>query len=410
MLGVIGRFFRMVALAVPAALVFGVAGAQEFRALARLDAARSAVVDAGGGAVEIRLGISQPIPFRAYLLAAPPRLVLEFSELDLAGQGLGALDRAAAVSALDWGVAEPGWTRLTATLAGPMAVVEAWESTGAAPEIRLRLDPVAEADFVTRAGAPVATRWQLPEPAVVAAPRRRQTGEVPLVVALDPGHGGLDPGAEAEGLAEASLMLGFARELKEALTRAGMQAVLTRDEDVFVPLEARMSRARAAGADVFLSLHADALAEGEAVGATVYLLATEASDGAAARLAERHDRADLLAGVDLAGHDDEVAMVLMELARAETQPRADGLAVALQAAILGTGLKMHRKPVQAAAFSVLKSPDIPSLLLELGFMSSAADRARLTDPAWRADMAGAIVAALQVWAIVDAAEARYLRQ
>jgi len=401
----IRQFFGVMALL----LAVVSAGAQEFRALARLDAGRSAIVDTAGG-VEITLGISQPIPFRAYLLAAPPRLVLEFSELDLAGVSLAPLDRAAAVSGVDWGMADPGWTRLTATLAGPMAVAEAWESTADAPEIRLRLVPVAAAEFMASLAAPVATRWQLPAPAVVAPPRRRQTGEAPLVVALDPGHGGLDPGAEAEGLAEAQLMLGFARELKEALTRAGMLAVLTRSEDVFVPLEARMSLARAAGADVLLSLHADALAEGEAVGATVYLLADEASDEAAARLAERHDRADLLAGVDLAGHDDEVARVLMDLARAETQPRAAGLAVAMQAAILGAGMKMHRKPVQAAAFSVLKSPDIPSLLLELGFMSSPADRARLTDPAWRASMTGAIVAALQAWAVVDAAEARYLRQ
>jgi N-acetylmuramoyl-L-alanine amidase len=407
MAGRLRRFVGVVALALLA--WGGVAAAQEFRALARLDASRSGIVEAGG-AVEISLGISQPIPFRAFLLDAPPRLVVEFSELDFTGQPETVLGHSQHFTGLEWGHASPGWTRLTAELAGPMAVTEAWESTGTGPQIRVRLEPVALADFAARAGAPVATRWQLPEPASVAAPRRRQTGEVPLLVALDPGHGGLDPGAEADGLAEAALVLGFARELKEALTRAGMRVVLTREEDVFVPLEERMSVARAAGADVLLSLHADALAEGEAAGATVYLLAAEASDTASARLAERHDRADLLAGVDLAGHDDEVAQVLMEMARAETQPRADGLAVALQAAILGAGLKMHKKPVQAAAFSVLKAPDIPSVLLELGFMSSAADRRRLADPAWRANMVSAIVAALQVWAVVDAAEARYLRQ
>jgi N-acetylmuramoyl-L-alanine amidase len=209
---------------------------------------------------------------------------------------------------------------------------------------------------------------------------------------------------------EAQLVLGFARELKEVLLRAGMRVVLTRDEDAFVPLEARMSAARAAGADVLLSLHADALAEGEATGATVYLLAKDASNTASALLAQRHDRADLLSGVDLAGHDDEVAAVLMDLARAETQPRADAFARALQGAISAAGLKMHKHPVQAAGFSVLKSPDIPSVLLELGFMSSAADRARLSDPDWRARMAAAIAAALTEWATTDAAEARLLRQ
>jgi len=112
---------------------------------------------------------------------------------------------------------------------------------------------------------------------------------------------------------EAQLMLGFARELKEALGRAGVRAVLTRDEDVFVSLEARMSAARAARADVLLSLHADALAEGEAVGVHGLLVGrARHRDAASARLAERHDRADLLAGVDLAGHDDVVAEVLMD--------------------------------------------------------------------------------------------------
>ncbi|WP_372838021.1 N-acetylmuramoyl-L-alanine amidase [Phaeovulum sp.] len=394
-------------------LAFGApfAAADELRALSRLDMARSSVVEAADGKVNLTLGLSQPIPYRAYLLDAPPRLVMEFSELDFAGRDPGLLGHAGPITALSWGAGEPGWTRLVAELAGPMAIETTGESTGAEPAITLSLVPVTIADFAARvASAPINARAGLPDAAIVAAPRRRQTGDTPLVVVLDPGHGGVDPGAEAEGLTEAQLMLGFARELKEVLVRAGMRAVLTREEDVFVPLEARMSAARAAGADVLLSLHADALAEGEAVGATIYLLATEASDAASARLAERHDRADLLAGVDLAGHDDVVAEVLMDLARAETQPRADGLAVALQAAILGAGLKMHKKPVQAAAFSVLKSPDIPSLLLELGFMSSAADRARLTDPAWRATMAAAIAAALQAWAVVDAAEVRYLRQ
>uniref|UniRef100_UPI0039B8BAF2 N-acetylmuramoyl-L-alanine amidase family protein n=1 Tax=Albidovulum sp. TaxID=1872424 RepID=UPI0039B8BAF2 len=234
--------------------------------------------------------------------------------------------------------------------------------------------------------------------------------EAPLVVVLDPGHGGIDPGAEAGPVHEAGVMLGFARELAEVLRRAGMTVVMTREEDVFVPLETRVSVARATGADVFLSLHADALAEGEATGATVYLLADEASDAASARLAERHDRADLLAGIDLAGQDDLVAAVMMDMARTETRPRSERLAAALAAAIKGKGGRMHRHPVQQAAFSVLKSPDIPSVLLEVGFLSSEADRKRLSDPAWRARMQEAILAALAAWARADAAEAKLIRQ
>ncbi|MDZ4093972.1 MAG: N-acetylmuramoyl-L-alanine amidase, partial [Paracoccaceae bacterium] len=167
---------------------------------------------------------------------------------------------------------------------------------------------------------------------------------------------------------------------------------------------------RAAGAHLFMSLHADALAEGEAVGATIYTLSEEASDAAGAALAERHDRDDLLAGVDLTGQDDLVAQVLMDMARTETAPRIERLALALKAAIQDAGLKMHRHPLQSAGFSVLKSPDIPSVLVELGFMSSARDLARLTDPAWREKIAAALLVGIKAWAAEDAAIAGLLRR
>jgi N-acetylmuramoyl-L-alanine amidase len=223
-------------------------------------------------------------------------------------------------------------------------------------------------------------------------------------VVLDPGHGGIDPGAERDGQTEAALMLRFAREFKELLARDGrFQVVMTREEDAFVPLEMRVSIARAAGADVFLSLHADALAEGEAVGATIYSLSDEASDEASATLAARHDRDDLLAGVDLSQQDDLVATVLMDMARTETAPRIDRLAEALVTAIKGAGLKMHRHPHQTAGFSVLKSPDVPSVLVELGFLSSARDLDRLNDADWRANMAEALRQGLLAWADADQA-------
>ncbi len=185
--------------------------------------------------------------------------------------------------------------------------------------------------------------------------------------------------------------------------------LLTRRDDSFVPLEARVSIARAAGADAFLSLHADAVAEGVAKGATIYTLADRASDSASQLLAERHDREDLLAGVDLTGQDDVVAGVLMDLARIETQPRADRLADALVEG-LRAAVGVHKRPRLEAAFSVLKAPDIPSVLVELGFLSSERDRARLTDPEWRARAAVGIRDALLAWASADAAEARLIRK
>lgn len=385
-----------------AALLAFSAAAQDLSALARLDPERTAMT-AEGEAVTLTLGLSQPVPWRVRVLDQPPRLVMDFREVDWTGiEGLG--QDVPQVLGLRAGVFRPGWSRLVIDLVGPMLVEEAFMATEGATSVNLRLGPATAKDFAARAAEPEPEGWALPQAqALKPVPPR---GKGPLIVVLDPGHGGIDPGAERDGTSEAKLMLIFARELKEMLLRDGnFRVALTREEDVFVPLETRISIAHDLGAQVFLSLHADALSEGEAVGATVYTLAEEASDAASATLAERHDRDDLLAGVDLSAQDDLVAEVLMDMARTETQPRTRRLAEALVVAIEGAGLKMHRQPHQEAAFSVLKSADIPSILLELGFLSSESDMARLSDAEWRKAMAGAVRDGLAAWAAEDAARA-----
>lgn len=268
--------------------------------------------------------------------------------------------------------------------------------------MRITLKTVAAEAFATAAAEAEPAEWAIPEPAALPAKAVKLPG--PRMIVLDPGHGGIDPGAENGGVKEADLMLTFARELKELLLRDGeFDVLLTRDADDFVPLESRIKIARAAGADVFVSLHADAVNEGEASGATVYTLAEEASDDAAQALAERHDRSEILAGVDLSAQDDLVASILMDMARTETAPRIERLAKALSEGIKGAGLKMHANGRQTAGFSVLKSPDIPSVLLEMGYISSDRDLERLTDPLWRAQMALAVRNALAKWAQEDAA-------
>jgi N-acetylmuramoyl-L-alanine amidase len=387
-------------------LAFG-AVAQDLSGLARLDVAGTSL-RAEGDDVVLRLGLSQPVPWRVRLLDGPPRVILDFREVDWTG-----IDRVArgtpAVADLRAGVFRPGWSRLVLELAGPMVVARAGMVTGNGTAVEVTLTPASQADFAARAGLPEPADWALPDAADLPPPVPRGAG--PLIVVLDPGHGGIDPGAERDGDTEADLMLTFARELKEVLLRDGaFRVVMTRDEDVFVPLETRSSIARAAGAHVFVSLHADALEEGQAVGATIYTLSEEASDAAAQALAERHDRDDLLAGIDLSAQDDLVATVLMDMARTETAPRIDRLALALELAIKAADLKMHRHPRQQAGFSVLKSPDIPSVLIELGFLSSDRDLARLRDPDWRAAMAEAIRAGLSAWSEEDAALAALRRQ
>jgi N-acetylmuramoyl-L-alanine amidase len=376
------------------------AAAQELSALARLDAAASVIEDKGE-ILSVTLQLSQPVPWRVRLADNPPRVIMDFREVDWSGISDMPRD-SARIADLRAGSFRPGWSRLVMELRAPLTVLSAEMATDAGGTVRLLLGPGTPADFSRQAALPEPPEWALPKE--VALPQRPMRGSGPLTVVLDPGHGGIDPGAERDGHTEAKLMLTFARELKELLVRdGGFRVVMTREEDIFVPLEARISVAHAAGADVFLSLHADALAEGEAVGATIYTLSEDASDEAARALAERHDRDDLLSGIDLTEQDDLVATVLMDMARTETQPRIDRLASALRQSISSMGLKMHRHPIQQAGFSVLKSPDVPSVLIELGFLSSSSDLERLIDPDWRAKMAVAVRDALRAWAAEDAA-------
>lgn len=370
--------------------------AEPLRGLARLDVAASSIVDDGAQA-ELTLALTQAVPYRVFTLADPNRVVLEFREVTIA-DGLGSLARSTFIEDVTEGAAPRGWSRLVVTLATPMQVNEAGLETDPAEgdaTVRLRLSPVSEAEFLANIRQP--TTPALPEP----RPHPMQDGR--LVVVLDPGHGGVDPGAQRDGYDEADLMLQFAIELKEALLRGGVdEVVLTRSDDSFVSLPTRVSVARASSADVFLSLHADAIAAGRATGTTIYTLSEDASDAASAALAERQDRQDILAGVDLRAQDDEIATILMELARMETAPRSDRLADALVGA-LGQRLDLHKRPRLRASFSVLKAPDIPSVLIELGFMSSQADLKRLTDAKWRAQAAAGIVAGVDAWLIEDAA-------
>jgi N-acetylmuramoyl-L-alanine amidase len=376
------------------------AQAQELSALARFDADASAITTDGSG-LDLNLMLSQPVPWRVRILDKPARLVLDLREVDWRGISTIKVPKPFVAGARA-GTVRPGWSRLVVELAQEMTVTQAEMRTrDGTARVILRLDPATPDDFARAAAEPDPPGWAMPVAADLPPPQAVGTG--PVVVILDPGHGGIDPGAERDGQTEANLMLAFARELKEVLLRDGrFQVVLTRDEDVFVPLETRISIARAAGASVFLSLHADALAEGEATGTTIYTLSDDASDAAAAALAERHRRDDLLSGVDLTEQDDQVAAVLMDMARTSTMPRTDRLADALAMSIKAAGIKMHRHPRQFAGFSVLKAPDIPSALIELGFLSSAKDLARLEDREWRAKMAAALRDGLVAWVDADA--------
>ncbi|AUH63079.1 N-acetylmuramoyl-L-alanine amidase [Paracoccus zhejiangensis] len=359
--------------------------------------------------MELRLTLSEPVPYRVFLLDGPPRLVVDMKGFDFGEAQPQQLFGADLVPAIRWGRFQRGWSRLVAELPGPYAVTQSALSTKAMqPVLRVALKPVKQEEFRPRASAAAALR-NLPEP-VAPVVKPEALADDRLIVAIDPGHGGIDPGALADGHSEAEIVLTVALAARDALERIGIGVVLTRSDDSFMGLESRMTAARLAGADLFLSLHADALPEGEAAGATIYTWDETANDAAAQLLAQRHERDDLLAGMDLTGTDDALAGVLMDLARTETQPRSENFAKFLASRMALAGIEMHRRPVKGARFSVLKSPDIPSVLLELGFLTDPTDRQHLTDPVWRGRMVNALVAAINGWARDEGARAVLLRQ
>jgi N-acetylmuramoyl-L-alanine amidase len=214
------------------------------------------------------------------------------------------------------------------------------------------------------------------------------------VVAIDAGHGGIDPGAVAvDGSFEKDITLAAALAVREALIATKRyDVVMTRDTDGFIALRDRFKAAQAAGAEAFVSLHADILADRSVRGATVYTLSETASDGEAAALAARENKADMIAGVDLSDHSPQVAQILIELTQRVTMNASAVLARDMVEELRPVIPLMHNTH-RYAGFAVLKSPEVPSILIEMGYMSNRLDERQLKEPRFRAKLAAAIVRA-----------------
>ncbi|MEX0329110.1 MAG: N-acetylmuramoyl-L-alanine amidase [Ruegeria sp.] len=374
--------------------------AHDFSALARVLPEQSKITDQGRAGVRVELALTQGVPYRIFTLQDPYRMVLDFQEVDWTGLDHDTFLQSRRISDVQYGAYVPGWSRMVLELGAPLAVDTAdlrVDPADGSARLALNLKGTDFTAFAAGAGVPRQPGWDLPEPAVAPAKPGHSIAR-PLRVMLDPGHGGIDPGAEVGGTDEKTLMLTFARELREVLLRSGhYEVVMTRVDDHFVSLERRIALANRAGADIFVSLHADILSDGRAHGAAVYTLSKDASDVASLRLAERHDRGDLISGIDLSGSDDQIADVLLDMARRETRPRTTALARALADGMAQQGGPMNNKPIRTASFSVLKAADIPSVLIELGFLSSPRDFENIQDPEWRAKMAVGIFNGLEQW-------------
>lgn len=218
-----------------------------------------------------------------------------------------------------------------------------------------------------------------------------------IIIAIDAGHGGEDPGAKGRhGTREKNITLAIARKLKRLMDEtADMRGVLIRDGDYFIPLGGRIQKARRVRADLFISIHADAFTRPDARGSSVFILSEGGASSASARwLANKENEADLIGGVNLAAQDPHLAHTLLDLS--QTASINDSVKLAKHVlGELGNINTLHGKAVGQAGFAVLKAPDIPSILVETAFISNPTEERRLNNPAYQEDMARAILAGIK---------------
>ena len=356
----------------------------------------------GGDEAQTRfvVDLSQKIDVRAFALANPYRVVIDMPQVTFqfrpktgeSGRGL--------IKAFRFGLVMPGGSRMVLDLAGPARVDKAFVLDPANDQpARLVLDLAA----MDREGfmRMVALETRVPESRRLEPPADSKSANDPRpLVVIDPGHGGIDNGTRAaSGEVEKTIVLDFCLLLRDKIERLGKYRVaMTRTDDSFVPLADRVGFARARQASLFISVHADALArgEGDAQGATVYTLSERASDVHAARLAATENQADIIAGLDLSSEPKDIAGILIDLARRETKT----FSVQFAQTLVGTmrsAARLHQHPLKSAAFVVLKSPDIPSVLVELGFVTNKTDIKSLTSQEWRERTADSMVQAVDTY-------------
>lgn len=340
---------------------------------------------------------------QAHVAANPPRVIVDLPEVAFRIDPKEGRSSAGSklIKSYRYGQFAPGRSRVVVDLLAPARIVKTACAGGL---LEIELAPTSDASF----SAAVATNAAVapPEPAAAPASPAASPSDKPVVV-IDPGHGGVDMGATGKhGEQEKAIVFEFARALAAKIEQGGrLKAVLTRNEDVFLPLSERVRIAHAANAALFLSIHADTLAEGHVAGATVYTVSAKASDAEAARIAEKENLADQAAGLESKEAVEEVGDILYDLTKRETRAFSAQFSQALIARWKEAG-SLNKNPARSAGFVVLKSYDIPSALLELGYLSSEKDLARLMSSEWRDQAAGKTAEAIDAFFTARSREAR----
>jgi len=345
--------------------------------------------------------LNRKIDFAAFTLADPYRVVVDLPQVNFKLPAKAGTQSRGLIKAFRYGLIMQGGSRVVLDAKGPVRIEKAFvldAAEGQPDRLVLDLAAIDRAAFMRNIS--LQTRPAHNTGAKPSEPSVKADGDARPLIVVDPGHGGIDNGTKGSGgELEKDIVLAFSQALREKLESGGKYRVaMTRVDDSFIQLSERVRFARTRGAALFISVHADALPrkEGLAEGATVYTLSETASDAEAARLAEAENKADVIAGVDLTAEPNDVANILVDLAQRETKTFSMQFARTVVDE-LKSAARMHKHPLKSAGFKVLTAPDVPSVLIELGYMSTKDDLKQLNSPVWRARTAQAVVKAVEAF-------------
>lgn len=352
----------------------------------------------------LRLKLDEAVPFKVYSLNYPNRIVLELNTETHKNLNDFDIKSSPLLGEIKFKKLVDGWAAITIYIDRPAKVqnltMKPNKLDSSKVELSFELFPIVQYEFDRI--VEIFSGTGIDEPAVTIENNFNDNKNNKLIVVIDPGHGGLDPGAQVKTIRESDLMLSLAQVVVEEVKRLdNTEVILTRTSDQFTSLDKRLILAVQAGADVFISLHADTVEKGKASGSTVYTLSQEASDQASARLAARHGGNELISSVDLTGADTAITAALLGLLRQENTVRSNAFSKSIIKNLEDFGIKLNPKPSRKANFSVLKLPSVPSVLIETGFMSTSSDLQNLQDRDWAEKFAVAISSGILEWVAAD---------
>jgi N-acetylmuramoyl-L-alanine amidase len=398
------RFFAAVVLGLALLLGAGPGQARQGRAV---EATAVRLLD-DGKSTTFELTISKDLTAQVYTLANPYRVVLDLPEMAFRLDAAAGKQGRGVVSAFRYGLFAQNKARVVLDTTGPVGIVSAGMTRiqgSKALKLAVVLVPMDAAAFGGGTGASLAAATSaelVPDQGFPETAERQRRDHAKPVIVIDPGHGGIDPGAlGANNVAEKSVVLAVALQLKAALAKTRRYEVkMTRTDDVFVSLERRLKLSAESDADLFISLHADSIEEKSIAdsvrGATVYTLSDKASDEQARIMADKENASDLIAGIGSVNNEggEEVKNILIDLLKRETSNFSADFSNVLSKK-LGQAITMSRIPRKSAAFKVLKQPHAPSVLVELGYMSNTMQEQEMMTGDWQSKVAEAIASAVQ---------------